>query len=88
MTTMYPRDQVVYLVRLVYEQGLRDGREGFAGELLPALRWALAGCDRDPDLLDGGELDELLQVLTGPFDRLMSRHLRRVEQHQARLVAA
>jgi hypothetical protein len=77
-----------FLVDDAYERGRAAGRAEFAGEMLPALRWLLAGVDVDVEQLHGQELDELLALLTGPFEALMARHLRRVEQHQARRVAA
>lgn len=70
--------QTEWEVACAYELGVARGRQQFAAELLPALRWLLAGIGPlDPDA-------EAQALLLGDFDRLMGRHLRLVDQAAAR----
>ena len=63
-----------------YEAGRLAGRLEFAGELLPALRFMLAGVGRDVDDLDDDEVYYFAELAAGDFNRLMARHLRLCEQ--------
>jgi hypothetical protein len=74
-----------WLRDIAYEQGRQAGRDELAGEMLPALRWLLAGVDVDLQLVDEAELEELLAPMVGDFHALMARHLRRIEQRHARV---
>lgn len=78
-------DVVDYELDLAYEAGRQHGREEFAGELLTALRWVLAGLGTlDLALVDPDELQDIHDLLHGDLGRLMSRAIRHMEQARAR----
>ena len=83
MTTLPPvlHELIEYEVGCAYQAGLRDGRTAFAQELLPAVRWMLAGVGY---VGQEDERDTLIRVLGADFDELVAGHLRAVERRQAR----
>ena len=83
MTRLIPavHELIEYEVSCAYQAGLRDGRAAFAQELLPAVRWLLAGVGY---VGQEDERDTLIRVLGADFDELMARHLRAIERRQAR----
>lgn len=76
---------VEYEIQCAYHYGVQRGREEFAEELMPAVRWMLAGigyCGGDP-----AELDLAVRLFTAEFDTLMGRHIRAIEARARRAAA-
>lgn len=76
------RDQVDWWTapHLAYAAGLADayqaGREDFAGELIPALKWMLAGVDQPVDEMTPEDVMFWVRLVTSDVKALMARHLR------------
>lgn len=65
---------------LAYAAGLVDGhelgREAFAGELIPAVKWMLAGVDQPVDDMTPEDVMFWVRLVTSDVRALMARHLR------------